>query len=45
MLSLNDDFRELFLSVVGFVLFWGVVLALPPFLWALSWRRQVDART
>ena len=35
MLSLNDGFRELFLTVVGFVLFRGVVLALPPFLWSL----------
>ena len=35
VLSLNDGFRELFLTVVGFVRFWGVVLALPPFLWAL----------
>lgn len=27
--------RELLPTVVAFVLFWGVALALPPFLWAL----------
>jgi len=31
MLRLHDGFRELFLTVVAFVLFRGVVLALPSF--------------
>ena len=35
MLWLHEGFRELFLMVVGFVLFRGAVLALPPFLWAM----------
>jgi len=31
----DDGFRELFLTTIGYVLFLGVLLILPVFLWAL----------
>ena len=35
LLLTDDGFRELFLTAIGYVLFWGGLLILPVFLWAL----------
>ena len=35
LMLMHDGFRELFLTAVAFVLFWGWVLILPVMLWAL----------